>query len=178
MIHSRSSHNHAVRRLGGSLRAITFCGLGLLVLLTIGACVSQPNSDHQKMIHEMGSQVMPFDLSKTRHIFEMTENGGIQKVVVRDEKDVDQLAPIRQHLMHESMRFSEGDFSDPTSLHGKDMPGIQELSVGASQIRITYSELPNGAQIDFVTEDLKLITAIHKWFGAQLSDHGSDASYR
>jgi hypothetical protein len=62
------------------------------------------------MIHEMGSQVMPFDLTKTKHVFEMTETGGIQKVIVRDEKDVDQLAPIRQHLMHESMRFSEGDF--------------------------------------------------------------------
>ena len=79
------------------------------------------------MIHEMGSHVMPFDLAKTTHVFEMTETGGIQKVTIRDAKDVDQLAPIRQHLMHESMRFSEGDFSDPTSLHGKDMPGIKEL---------------------------------------------------
>lgn len=178
MKQNRSSHNHARRLSGTGLKGITLFGLGLLVLLTIGACVSQPTSDHQKMIHKMGSQVMPFDLSKTKHIFEMTENGGIQKVIVRDEKDVDQLAPIRQHLMHEAMRFSEGDFSDPTSLHGKDMPGIQEIAIGASQIRITYIELPNGAQIDFVTEDLKLITAIHKWFGAQLSDHGSDASYR
>lgn len=160
------------------LRGITLCGLGLLVLLIIGACVSQPSSNHQEMIHEMGSQVMPFDLTKTKHIFEMTETGGVQKVIVKDKKDVDQLAPIRQHLMHESMRFSEGDFSDPTSLHGKDMPGIQELAAGVSQIRIIYSELPNGAQISFVTEDLKLITAIHKWFGAQLSDHGSDAGYR
>jgi hypothetical protein len=178
MKQDESSRNHVRYLPGTGLRGIAFCSLSLLVLLAIGACVSQPSSSHQEMIHEMGSHVMPFDLAKTTHIFEMTETGGIQKVTIRDAKDVDQLAPIRQHLMHESMRFSEGDFSDPTSLHGKDMPGIKELSAGASRIRITYSELPNGAQVSFETEDLKLITAIHKWFGAQLSDHGSDASYR
>jgi hypothetical protein len=39
-------------------------------------------------------------------------------------------------------------------------------------------ELPHGAQITFITSDLKLITALHRWFGAQLSDHGADATYR
>jgi hypothetical protein len=74
------------------------------------------------------------------------------------------------------MRLSEGDFSDPRSLHGQDMPGVKELSEGASMIRIDYSELPNGAQITFETDDVRLITAIHRWFGAQLSDHGADAA--
>jgi hypothetical protein len=58
------------------------------------------------------------------------------------------------------------------------MPGVKELAAGAAQIKIEYMALPNGAQITFTTRDLNLITAIHRWFGAQLSDHGSDATYR
>ena len=126
----------------------------------------------------MGSQVMPFDLSKTQHIFQMTESGGIQQVIAKDPNDAEQVALIRQHLQHEAMRFSAGDYSDPTALHGADMPGVRELAAGAAQMTIDYSTLPNGAQLTFVSQDLHLITAIHRWFGAQLSDHGADATYR
>ena len=129
-------------------------------------------------IHHMGSHVMPFDLDKTLHIFEMTTNGGIQDVVLRDESDEDQLILIRQHLQEEAARFSRGDFSDPKTLHGNNMPGIKELEAGASEVSITYEELSDGARIVYETSDIRLITAIHSWFGAQLSDHGSDSTYR
>jgi hypothetical protein len=36
-------------------------------------------------------------------------------------------------------------------------------------------ELPNGAEIDYSTDNAKLIEAIHKWFDAQLSDHARHA---
>jgi hypothetical protein len=121
---------------------------------------------------------MPFNLSKTRHIFEMTESGGVQRVIAKDAGDNEQITLIQKHLQHEAIRFGAGDFSDPTSLHGADMPGIKELAAGAAKIRMEYTALPNGAQIVFRTQDLQLITAIHRWFGAQLSDHGSDAGYR
>lgn len=55
------------------------------------------------------------------------------------------------------------------------MPGLKELQEGASNISITYTALPNGAEITFETGDLHLLTAIHRWFGAQLSEHGADA---
>jgi hypothetical protein len=58
------------------------------------------------------------------------------------------------------------------------MPGVKELARGAAQIKMEYTALSNGAQITFTTRDLQLITAIHRWFGAQLSDHGADATYR
>jgi hypothetical protein len=130
------------------------------------------------MVHQMGHQVMPFDLNQTTHIFEMTDSGGIQQVIAKDPGDKEQISLIQQHLQHEAMRFSQGDFSDPTSLHGKDMPGVKELAGGAAHLKVEYSPLPNGAQITFTTEDPQLVTAIHRWFGAQLSDHGSDATYR
>jgi hypothetical protein len=35
--------------------------------------------------------------------------------------------------------------------------------------------LSDGAEITFKTTDPHLLTAIHRWFGAQLSEHGADA---
>jgi hypothetical protein len=52
---------------------------------------------------------------------------------------------------------------------------LEQLRAGATAIRITYKPLSNGAEIRFRTHDIKLITAVHRWFGAQLSEHGADA---
>ncbi|MGB8716759.1 MAG: hypothetical protein WCD66_10410 [Rhodanobacteraceae bacterium] len=114
-------------------------------------------------------------MSKTVHIFRMTESGGVQRVVARDPDESDQVALIRQHLRHEAEKFQRGDFSDPARLHGADMPGLKQLRIGAADIKVSYAELPMGAEIRFETTDLHLITAIHRWFGAQLSEHGADA---
>lgn len=129
----------------------------------------------QERVHQMSHNVMPFDMSKTMHIFKMTESGGVQRVVARDPSDSDQIALIKQHLKHEAERFQRGDYSDPAMLHGKDMPGLKELRAGASDIKVSYAELSAGAEITFKTADLHLLTAIHRWFGAQLSEHGADA---
>jgi len=155
----------------------------LAILATIGILfwagwLTMPPSNHQAMIHNMGQGVMPFDLSQTTHVFEMTEYGGIQQVIAKDPSDSEQIALIQQHIQHETMMFSTGNFSDPMSLHGDNMPGVKEIKAGAEQINIEYTALPDGAQITFSAQDLNIITAIHRWFGAQLSDHGSDAIAR
>ncbi len=152
--------------------------LGTIGVLFWVGWLNLPQANRQATVHNMGSQVMPFDLGQTTHIFEMTESGGIQQVIAANPSDDAQIALIQQHIQHEVMLFSAGDFSDPSSLHGGEMPGIKELTAGAAQIKIEYAALPDGAQITFTTQDLRLITAIHRWFGAQLSDHGSDATYR
>ena len=97
--------------LGRPFLILVFLGLTLLLRGTGIA-----GSDHQKMIHEMGHNVMPFDISKTTHIFEMTETGGIQQVIAKDPIDTEQIRLIREHLRHEAVRFRNGDFSDPASL--------------------------------------------------------------
>ncbi|MGD2168077.1 MAG: hypothetical protein PVF63_08220 [Gammaproteobacteria bacterium] len=99
----------------------------------------------------------------------------MQTVVVRDARAADQISFIQQHLRHESERFQRGDYSDPAALHGTDMPGLSELRAGASSVEVSYTDLPMGGEIRFETTDLHLLTAIHRWFGAQLSEHGADA---
>lgn len=129
----------------------------------------------QEQVHQMGHSVMPFDLSKTVHIFKMTESGGVQRVIAKDPAATDQIALIQMHLQHEAEMFQHGNYSDPASLHGSDMPGLKDLQAGASRIKVSYATLPSGAEITFETTDLHLLTALHRWFGAQLSEHGSDA---
>lgn len=144
----------------------------LLVSLSSATVVAQTT---QERVHEMSDSVMPFDVSQTVHVFEMTESGGVQRVIARDPGDSEQVRLIREHLEHEAGRFADGDYSDPGTLHGEDMPGLEELGAGASTIEVSYTEIPAGAEIAFRTSDLQLVTAVHRWFGAQLSEHGADA---
>lgn len=146
--------------------------LAILLLFAVTVVFAQTRQEH---VHQMGHSVMPFDVSKTVHIFKMTESGGVQRVIAKDANASDQIVLIQQHLRHEAEKFQRGDYGDPATLHGADMPGLKELQAGASRIKVSYSELPNGAQITFETTDLHLLTALHRWFGAQLSEHGADA---
>ncbi len=129
----------------------------------------------QAMIHQKGATVMPFNLNQTTHIFKKTDTGGIQEVVVKDANNTSQISLIRMHLQMEAQLFQKGDFQDPAKLHGGNMPGLQALSNGASQIKIVYEDVPNGGQITYTTSNTSLVTSIHTWFDAQLSDHGTDA---
>lgn len=129
----------------------------------------------QEHVHQMAHDVMPFDMSKTVHVFKMTEQGGIERVTIRDPGSDKEVPLIQQHLRQEAELFQKGDYSDPAKLHGADMPGLKELHERASKIKVTYAALVNGAEITFETSDLHLLTAIHRWFGAQLSQHGADA---
>ena len=156
-----------------SPRLSIYC-ISLAFLLFLG-CTVTAQGTKQDQIHHMGHKVMPFDLLKTIHIFRMTDSGGVERVVARDTATTDQVTLIQQHLQKEASAFQRGDYSDPASLHGANMPGLKELQAGAKQIKVTYSALPHGAEIIFETSDLQLLTAIHRWFGAQLSEHGADA---
>lgn len=152
---------------------------GIIHWTGAGDSAGDPSPDARAhRVHEMGSAVMPFDLERTTHVFEMTERGGIQDVVANEPGDTATIRRIREHLTHEAGLFRRGDFGDPMSLHGADMPGVAALADGADRLEVDYRPIPDGARITFRTDDPALVTAIHRWFGAQLSDHAADATYR
>jgi hypothetical protein len=146
--------------------------LAIVLLLISSTVFAQTTQQH---VHQMAHTVMPFDMSKTVHIFKMTESGGVQRVIAKDAGGTEQIALVRQHLRHEAEKFQHGDYSDPAALHGAEMPGLKDLQAESEGITVAFSELPAGAEITFQSTDLYLITAIHRWFGAQLSEHGADA---
>ncbi len=133
-------------------------------------------TERQAEVAEKGAEVMPFDLDATTHIFEKTAEGGLQQVIADDPDNSEQIALIRTHLAEEATRFQQGDFHDPAMIHGDDMAGLHALMMGADQIEITYSDLPDGAQILYTTTDADLVDAIHSWFDAQVADHGQHAT--
>jgi hypothetical protein len=150
------------------------------LLLALGTTVFYktamlPAQTRQDEVAGRGAQVMPFDLEQTMHVFQTLDDGGLQKVVVKDPSNKKQIALIQAHLKEEAVRFRKGDFSDPAKIHGADMPGLTELKAGAAKIAVRYAALPDGAEIRYQAKDPKLVAAIHRWFDAQLSDHGRHA---
>jgi hypothetical protein len=129
----------------------------------------------QEEVAERGSEVMPFDLERTTHLFEKTAYGGLQQVL-SDDGDREQIALIQTHLQEEALRFQAGDFDDPAQIHGDEMPGLAVLRTEYDQVEVVYTPLPDGAQIVYTAETPEVTAAIHAWFEAQLADHGSHAT--
>jgi len=46
----------------------------------------------------------------------------------------------------------------------------------AEDLRVAYEEIPDGAEVRYVGNTQAVTDAIHRWFDAQVSDHGHDAS--
>jgi hypothetical protein len=142
-----------------------------------GQSGAQALAARQAEVAAKSRQVMPFDLERTTHRFAKTGTGGLQTVTAKDPADAQQVKLIREHLAEEVARFSKGDFGDPASIHGGEMPGLRELEAGHDRIDVRYAEGSAGAQITYTTSDPALIKALHAWFGAQVTDHGQHAEH-
>lgn len=153
----------------------------LIVLsLALSACApiapgSQSISTRQAEVAKRGTQVMPFDLEQTTHVFTPRDDGGLQQVVAKEGADSEQIDLIRAHLLAEAENFRAGNFSDPSKIHGEEMPGLATLQAHNGRIEVHYSKLPDGAQLEYSTDDQQLIEALHLWFEAQVMDHGAHA---
>jgi hypothetical protein len=153
--------------------AVVLIGGGALLFLR-----SEDNNDtglrrRQAAVEVRGKHVMPFDQASTTHVFAKTASGGIETVTANDASDANQVALIRMHLEHEAQLFTSGDFRDPAAIHGTNMPGLAQLERGAGHIHFTYAEAPSGATITYRTTDAGLVAALHTWFDAQITDHGT-----
>ena len=61
----------------------------------------------------------------------------------QDASDMQQTKLVRQHLRDIQTQFLKGDFSGPSHVHGKRMPGLAELhSATPGQISITAAPKP------------------------------------
>ena len=150
----------------------------LVTLLAISPCYAVEKASEKRIdeVAQRGVHVMPFDLELTTHVFSKVAKGGVQTVIVKNLKDTTQIRLIREHLIKISREFQQADYSGPTQIHGENMPGLDVLrNAKPDQISILYKDLPNGAEITYSTDIPMLITAIHQWFDAQLSDHGRHA---
>jgi len=151
------------------------------IVVVVALCASTPvlagDTPRQTQVERNSERVMPFSMEATMHHFDPTPDGGVQTVVTHDG-DAKQVALVRSHLRKEAAAFARGDFNDPASIHGGDMPGLWIMHAGAKRIDVRYADVPNGAKIVYATKDPKLVAAIHTWFKAQVSDHGAHATMK
>jgi hypothetical protein len=147
------------------------------VVVALASPVYAADVPRQSQVERSSERVMPFSIDATMHVFKPTPTGGVQTVMVHNG-DARQVLLVRSHLRKEAKAFARGDFTDPTSIHGGAMPGLQAMHAGARRIAVQYSEVQNGAAITYTTNDPSLVSALHAWFKAQVSDHGSHATMK
>jgi len=148
----------------------------LAVLVGLPMATAAQDAQRQAEVAKRGADVMPFSLKATTHIFTKTADGGIQRVVAKSAADTEQIKLVREHLRDIRAQFRKGEFSGPTHIHGAEMPGLAELKAAKpGQIAIDYKDVDAGAELSYRTADARLVLALHRWFDAQLSDHGADA---
>jgi hypothetical protein len=148
----------------------------LAVLVSLPLLAHAADAQRQAEVAKLGADVMPFSLQATTHIFTKTAEGGVQRVVAKSASDAQQVSLVREHLRDIQRQFLKGDFSGPTHIHGAEMSGLSVLKAAKpGQIVIDYKDVAAGAELAYRTADTKLVSALHQWFDAQLSDHGADA---
>jgi hypothetical protein len=150
--------------------------LGITALCALSGMAWTADPQRQADVAARGAQAMPFNLSETTHIFTKTPSGGLQQVVAKDPQNAERIRMIRMHLGEIAASFAHRNFAAPTDIHGAQMPGLATLK-GAKpgDITIRYSDLVDGGQIEYSSRNPTLVSAVHDWFDAQLSDHGADA---
>jgi hypothetical protein len=148
----------------------------LVALFAAPLAAYAADPERQAEVAKLGADVMPFSLAATTHIFTKTKDGGTQQVVAKNADDAEQVRLVREHLRDLKTRLGQGDYSGPSHIHGDAMPGLAQLRAAKpGQVRVSYRELKHGAQLTYRTADPALVSALHAWFDAQLSDHGADA---
>jgi len=151
---------------------IVSCALAMVFSLLAPPAASA--TQRQVQVRSASMHVMPFSLDTSIHMFEPTAQGGVMTVVTH-KNDPQQIALIRSHLRKEALAFARGDYGDPAAIHGTSMPGLAQLRAGFADVAVRYTADVDGAEISFVTASPALVAALHRWFAAQVSDHGHDA---
>lgn len=121
-------------------------------------------------MQERGKMAMGVDQYTSSHHFEATPSGG-RIELQRDTADSLGVAQIRAHMRLIQHAFEAGDFSTPSFVHMKDMPGTAVMAAKRGVITYTYADLPRGAEVRIESTDPDAIAAIHAFLDAQRMEH-------
>jgi len=113
---------------------------------------------------------MGVDQYTSTHRFDDLPDGG-RIELQRGEDDPAGVEQIRQHLQHIAQAFAAGDFSDPTAVHGHEMPGTGVMAQRSELITYSFTPLPRGGEVRITTEDPDALRAIHSFMAAQRGEH-------
>jgi hypothetical protein len=170
---------NSASKLKGSVFVVGIAVLSFVVALgVLYALGSKSRRSRGGDAESLSSKSKPFDPRKTKQIFQLLLNGGLQTVIIINPADEEQIALIQTRLKEQAERFQKGDFSDSLIIPGTEMPGVAEMQLGVKQITIRYDPLSDGGQISYSSANPELVNSIHRWLMAQLSEQSKNAARR
>ena len=157
--------------------------LAVLLLSSLSACAPRAPADEESSsrplsdsafaeLQHRGHAAMGVDQYTSTHRFDDLPDGG-RIELQQDGEDAAGVETIRQHLQHIARAFKAGDFSDPTFVHHRQMPGTQVMRSKKDVITYTYAPLPRGGEVRITTTDSEVVRAIHAFMSAQRGEHRS-----
>jgi hypothetical protein len=156
----------------------------LIVVLAVTSYVSSaaaqrptlPPHDHAThdsafaAMQERGRRAMGVDQYTSTHHFDALPDGG-RIELQRDTNDSAGIARIRAHMREIAVTFKSGDFSTPTMVHLREVPGATVMAARRALITYEPRDLPRGAELYIRTTDPEARRAIHEFMAFQRADH-------
>jgi len=112
----------------------------------------------------------------TRHSFRLFADGGAIELRATNPADAATIDAVRGHLHEITAQFVAKDFSTPAFVHGKQPPGIAEMTELHDSITFRYETLDGGGRIRMKTSDPRALAAIHDFLKFQVVEHRTDIS--
>ena len=143
-------------------------------LASLTGCSEQQKASPQDSafaaVQQRGGMAMGVDQYTSEHKFDITADGG-RIALERDSVDSLGVLQIRTHMKLIQHSFESGDFSAPSFVHQRDMPGTDVMSKKRDVITYAYEDLPRGGAVVITTSDSAARAAIADFLMAQRMDH-------
>lgn len=154
--------------------------VAVAVMVAAAGCrTSAPVETHEastdtsfQSLQQRGHRAMGVDQNTSTHRFDELPDGG-RIELQRDSDDQAGVATIRAHLQEIAAAFAAGDFSTPSFVHMREMPGAADMARLRGRIAYEYDPLPRGGQVRITTSDPEALRAVHAFMAAQRVDHRS-----
>ena len=117
-----------------------------------------------------GKMVMGVDQYTSVHKFDDLADGGRIELQAGHD-DSAGVHTIRKHLHDTAHAFEKGDFSGPSFVHMKNVPGTRVMVEKRAAIHYSVSELPRGGELRISSADPGAVKAVHEFLAFQRSEH-------
>jgi hypothetical protein len=138
---------------------------------TAGAATAASGDSAFAGVQTRGRDVMGVNQYTSRHVFEDLPDGG--RIVLDRDAAADSAAitTIRAHMRDIAAAFARGDFSSPSLVHAREVPGTRTMTELARAITYVAIDRPRGAEVRIRATEPEAVAAVHAFLAFQRSDH-------
>lgn len=159
----------------------TLAGVVLVAGLAVPAraqdhasCPMAGSVDHRAAVDHRHEEATGVAHAGTVHHFLLAKDGGAIVLEIDDPDNLEERGRIRDHLQTVARSMAAGDFSLPTSIHGRIPPGVGVMKKRRSAIQYAFAPSDNGGVVRISTRDTKALEAVHEFLRFQIQDHGTN----